>query len=245
MLLECYFINEEGEELKIEPEKAKITHSTLAIVISHTHHYIYVFQGSKVTIVQKFASARRASALRLQQGYKTKIIEELEGIDADFQPILDYLGGVHDDGGSSEAKPVEAKKETPIKEVPSKVIEPQIKEVPKAIATTTMKATTTKSSMTTENSDVKALQDLTPKLSKIVKTMMTLEPPALSSCDYLIVGNTIYLVIGDKSDLRKGDFALEELDTLPEGVFPAENYYPRILISKKKVLGIELWAKRN
>jgi hypothetical protein len=72
-----------------------------------------------------------------------------------------------------------------------------------------------------------------------------LEPPVGSSCDYLIAGAKLYIILGDdKKDLRKGNFKLEEISTLPEGVFPAESYYPRILVAKQKVLGVELWTRR-
>ena len=74
---------------------------------------------------------------------------------------------------------------------------------------------------------------------------MSLEPPVGSSCDYLIAGAKLYIILGDdKTDLRKGNFKLEEISTLPEGVFPAENYYPRILVAKQMVLGVELWTRR-
>jgi len=73
MLLDVYLINGEGEDTKVEPSDVKLTSSTLAIVVSHTDHITYVFKGAKVSVVQKFASARKAAALRLQRnrGYRS------------------------------------------------------------------------------------------------------------------------------------------------------------------------------
>jgi len=243
MLLDCYIIDEEGEDVKVETSDVKLTSSSLVIVVSHTHHINYVFKGAKVSIVQKFASARKASALRLQHAYKTKHVEETEGIDQEFIPIMEFLGGFHGD-----VEPAETPKPAPTKNAAAKV-QPKIATPPKTMPKTkslTKKTITPKKTATTKI-DLKAaiLTDLSPKLTKVVKTMMSLEPPVGSSCDYLIAGAKLYIILGDeKTDLRKGNFKLEEISTLPEGVFPAENYYPRILVTKQKVLGVELWTRR-
>jgi len=247
MLLDCYIIDEEGEDIKVETSDVKLTSSSLVIVVSHTHHINYVFKGAKVSIVQKFASARKASALRLQHAYKTKHVEETEGIDQEFIPIMEFLGGFHGD-----SEPAEIPKPAPTKNTATKA-PPKVASPPKALPkakplakkTTTPKKTVTVAKTTEIDLDAPVLVDLPPKLTKVVKTMMRLEPPKGSSCDYLIAGAKLYIILGDnKTDLRKGNFKLEEISTLPEGVFPAENYYPRILVAKQKVLGVELWARR-
>ncbi len=238
MLLDCYIIDEEGEDIKVETSDIKLTSSSLVIVVSHTNHINYIFKGAKVSIVQKFASARKASALRLQHAYKTKHVEETEGIDQEFIPIMEFLGGFHGD-----AEPAETPKPAPTKNTATKApLKPPLKIKPLAKKTTPKKKTITKTEI---DLNAPVLTDLPPKLTKVVKTMLSLEPPEGSSCDYLIAGTKLYIILGDnKTDLRKGNFKLEEISTLPEGVFPAENYYPRILVAKQKVLGIELWARR-
>ncbi|MBN1329221.1 MAG: hypothetical protein JXA54_07085 [Candidatus Heimdallarchaeota archaeon] len=246
-------MTDDGEEIKVESGDMKINNKTCAIIVSHTHRCIYVFKGSKISIVQKFAVARRASAVRLQQGYRIRHIEQIEGIDEEFQPILDFLGGLHED---IEVIP----KETPVKiEVKKESIQPKLEATPIEKETSTLAAKTATNTDTTKTitkpkSTAKPktttktkseTEDLSPKLAKVIKTMMELDPPEISSCDYVIIENKLYILVGeDKSDLRKGKFSLEEVVTLPEGVFPVENYYPRILIASQKVLGIELWARR-
>ena len=246
MLLECLVIDNEGEETKVEPDDMKIKHDTLAIIMSHTHRCIYVFKGIKVSIVQKFASARRASAMRLQHGYKIRHVEEAEGIDEEFIPILDYLGGIVE--GDTE---VAVEKTQPVKEVEKpveekpKTPEPIKKEPPKKAPTTTATTTKKKTAVKKDDPIAKITVDHPPRTVQVIKQMVILEPPTGSSCDYVIAGTKLYMVVGDnKTDLRECAFRLEEVSTLPEGVFPVENYYPRILISKQKVLGVELWAKR-
>jgi hypothetical protein len=240
MLLECLVIDNEGEETKVEPDDMKLTHDTLAIIMSHTHRCIYIFKGLKVSIVQKFASARRASAMRLQHGYKIRHVEEAEGIDEEFKPILAHLGGIAE-GDIEEpvetTQPVE-KVEKPVEEKP-KTPEPIKKEPPKK------ETKTTTAKKKTADSIANITEDHPPRTVQVIKQMTILEPPSDSSCDYVIAATKLYMVVGDnKTDLRKCEFRLEEIPTLPEGVFPVENYYPRILISKQKVLGVELWAKR-
>ncbi len=248
MLLEIYFIDKEGEEIKTEPSDVTLTHKSLAIIISHTDRRVYVFKGRKVTIVQKFASARRASALRLQHGYNITHVEEWEGIDQIFIPILEYLGGIVDDGESDEdAKPAAPKptaKSDTAREYRAPIMLPPKKkpEAAKPKKTTTAKKTT---AAKPKASSAKISEDLPPKLVKVVKTMSTLEPPAGSECDYVLVGNKLYIITSsNKNDLRKDEIKFEEVTTLPEGVFPAENYFPRMLVASKKVIAVEFWAKR-
>ncbi|MGC9780346.1 MAG: hypothetical protein HZR80_13955 [Candidatus Heimdallarchaeota archaeon] len=238
MLVECYLVDEEGGENKVEPSELKITHKTLLIIVHHDDHYIYVFKGANVSIVQKFASARRASGMRLQHGYKIRHIEEAEGMtEADLE-LLAHFGGIIDDAGA----PVKVAKE---KAVPAKPKTPKAPPMKTFAAKKTTTTTTKKPAAVKVKTKAIALEDLPPKLSKVVKTMMSLEPPEGSSCDYILAGTKLYIILGEnKTDLRKGHFKLEEISTLPEGVFPAENYYPRILVANQKVLGVELWARR-
>ncbi|MHA1503585.1 MAG: hypothetical protein ACTSPT_00185 [Candidatus Heimdallarchaeota archaeon] len=247
MLLEIYFIDEEGEEIKTEPSDVVLTHKSLAIIISHTDRRVFVFKGRKVTIVQKFASARRASALRLQHGYNITHVEEWEGIDQIFIPVLEYLGGIVDDGESDEVAKPAAPKPTaksdasrehhkPIMFTPKKKPKAAPPKKPVAKKTTAAKP---------KASSAKISEDLPSKLVKVVKTMSTLEPPTGSECDYVLVGNKLYIITSsNKNDLRKGEIKFEEVTTLPEGVFPAENYFPRMLVASKKVIAVEFWAKR-
>ncbi|MBK5112120.1 MAG: hypothetical protein KGD59_04405 [Candidatus Heimdallarchaeota archaeon] len=94
MNLECYFIDDEGEETLTELAKVRITPDSLVVIISHTHRQIYVYKGKETTIRQKFAGARSASMKRLDQGYKIQHVEEEFGIDESFKPILEFLGGI-------------------------------------------------------------------------------------------------------------------------------------------------------
>jgi len=244
MLLELYQINEDGEDVKVEPDDLKITHKTLVIVVSHDTRYVYVFKGSKVSIVQKFASARKASALRLQKGYRIKHVEETEGIDEDFLPILEYLGGIIED--EVENPTTEKSKGTTTQKKQLKPTSAPKKPEPQKKATTVKKTTKKKATTTTKKTKgLPAPEEMPPKLAKVYTAMTALESPKNSSCDYVLIGNKLYLLVGEnKNDLSKGKFSFEEVSTLPEGVFSVENYYPRILVSKKKILGVELWARR-
>ena len=247
MLLECYLVDNEGEEFLTEPADLKLTHKTLAIIISHTDRRIFVFKGNKVSIVQKFASARKASALRLQHGYNTTHIEEDDGIDQIFVPVFEYLGGVvEDDDPEPAAKPV-AKATVKSDAAKTQVKGPPIM-LPRKPAAPAKKSVTpkkTKPVAKPKASKAKISNDLPQKLVKVVKTMSSLEPPKNSECDYILVGNKLYIITSsNKKDLRKGEIKFEEVTTLPEGVFPAENYFPRMLVASKKIIAVEFWAKR-
>ncbi|MFW9921993.1 MAG: hypothetical protein ACFFDW_01765 [Candidatus Thorarchaeota archaeon] len=238
MLLDCYHVNDEGEATKTEANDLKLTHSTVAIIVSHTHHCIYVFKGKDISIVQKFSSARTASQMRLQQGYKIKHIEETEGIDDEFIPIMDFLGGLHNSEPTQPKKvieePARLTQKPPMKEE-------NVKTLPKKEIATPPKIAEPKPQL-----DLTRFKENYPaKIVKVLETVTALDPPQGSECDYLLIANSLYLLTGkNKKDLRDGEFDLEEVTVLPEGVFPAENYYPRILVVKKKVVGVEFWVRR-
>ncbi|MBD3191972.1 MAG: hypothetical protein GF308_15095 [Candidatus Heimdallarchaeota archaeon] len=306
MLLDCYFIDDDGVETKVEPKEAKVTHNSMIIIISHTERKIYLFKGNQTSIRQKFAAARTASGKRLKLGYKIKHIEETEGIDDDFKPVLDFLGGIVEDSGSKKRtrpppkkkakstlkvktleelkeekqtvpkkKGKERKKQTQLpKEIEidykdrtytfeTDITEDELKskrgiprkvkeELAEKLGYTIYKKKTSKSkksSKTKNTSKTKppsspVIEGAPVELEKVLETMVNLDPPEKAICDYLLVGDDLYIILGDsKQDLRKGEFKLERVSNLPEGVFPAENYFPRILVSKNKILGIELWKR--
>ncbi|MHA1154624.1 MAG: hypothetical protein ACTSQK_00820 [Candidatus Heimdallarchaeota archaeon] len=244
MLIDVYEVDTEGEEHKLEFNDVKVTHKSLLIVVSHDTRYIYVFKGNDVTIVQKFASARLASQKRLQRGYNIRHVEEWEGIDEVFLPILELLGGMHEDDSAPAEKTASTKSAIDRKTVTS-LAKPEVvmfskkKEKPAEAEPKPAPKELTKEEIAFLTRDMPA------KLVKVIKTMVKLEPPEKSECDYILVTPKLYILLGDdKKDMRNGKFRVEELSTLPEGVFPAENYYPRILVAKNKVIGVELWARR-
>jgi hypothetical protein len=93
-MLECLMINKEGEEIATEPDDAIIRDASVAIILYHKERIIYIFKGKKSSIRKKFAAARLASTKRLQLAYNIKHIDAVEGIDDEFLPILELLGGI-------------------------------------------------------------------------------------------------------------------------------------------------------
>ena len=243
MLLECQYVDEDGGIIEVKPDDVKLTQKTCAIIVSHDNRCIYLFKGNEVSIVQKFQSARTGSQMRLQQGYKIKHVEDIDqGIPDDFEPIMDFFGGLQ---GASEAPIKTETAPTQQKPKPVEKTAPPVQKPPKAEIKPVEKPTKVEPPKIVEVDESKIPEDVPPKLQKIVIGMMGQESPKNSQCDYILVSNKLYMIVGgDKSDLTKGGFNLEEVKTLPEGVFSVENYFPRILVQKKKVLGLELWARR-
>jgi len=92
--IECFLIDNDGNEESVDLETIRITSDTLAVIVSHLDKYIYIFKGKNTSTRQKFAGARSASMKRLTFSFKIKHIEEEFGIDTSFKPILEYLGGI-------------------------------------------------------------------------------------------------------------------------------------------------------
>ncbi len=83
-------------------------------------------------------------------------------------------------------------------------------------------------------------------LEKIIEELNSAEPPEGYTREMVIIGDKSYSqtekvqnVFGKKQIKRE----LEEIDSLPEGVFLAEGYVPRVLVHNQTVIAVEFLRK--
>ncbi|MHA1340946.1 MAG: hypothetical protein ACTSRZ_13400 [Promethearchaeota archaeon] len=84
---------------------------------------------------------------------------------------------------------------------------------------------------------------------KILETLESLEVPPGYEREMIIIGNSAYSIVEKKVSFlgqEKVEKVMERIGSLPEGVFFAKGYAPRVLCENQKVLAIEfLKAKKS
>jgi len=91
-------------------------------------------------------------------------------------------------------------------------------------------------------------QSAEPKLDfkKIMETLESLQIPEGYEREMIIIGNYAYSIVEKKSSFlgeTKVDKIMEKIGSLPEGLFFAQGYAPRVLCENQKVVAIEFLKK--
>jgi hypothetical protein len=81
---------------------------------------------------------------------------------------------------------------------------------------------------------------------KIMETLESLQIPEGYEREMIIIGNSAYSIVEKKSSFlgeTKVDKIMEKIGSLPEGLFFAQGYAPRVLCENQKVVAIEFLKK--
>ncbi len=81
---------------------------------------------------------------------------------------------------------------------------------------------------------------------KIMETLESLQIPDGYEREMIIIGNSAYSIVEKKSSFlgeTKVDKIMEKIGSLPEGLFFAQGYAPRVLCENQKVVAIEFLKK--
>jgi hypothetical protein len=81
---------------------------------------------------------------------------------------------------------------------------------------------------------------------KIMETLESLQIPEGYEREMIIIGNSAYSIVEKKSSFlgeTKVDKIMEKIGSLPEGLFFAKGYAPRVLCENQKVVAIEFLKK--
>ncbi len=81
---------------------------------------------------------------------------------------------------------------------------------------------------------------------KIMETLESLQIPEGYEREMIIIGNAAYSIVEKKSSFlgeTKVDKIMEKIGSLPEGLFFAQGYAPRVLCENQKVVAIEFLKK--
>lgn len=255
--MQLFLIEGTGEtkELKSEdtdkPIKDMLESAECYIAVDDDARVVYLWKGEESRVRSKFIGAKKSQEVRGQVGLNYKVVPIDEGDEPpEFLTIIEqnttegFAKEIREEGEgpaflkdvdtSSAPKPGSGKTAAPPRRVmgaPTYVSEENTGPLYKG-GDSGSTATATPAQAAEPAAD----------FEKILQTLEGLEIPDGYEREMIIVGNQTYSIVekvqvflGNKTVKRE----MEPIGSLPEGVFFAEGYAPRVICENSKVLAIE------
>lgn len=242
--MQLFNVQDSGDVAEITSSQTIREHlksDSVFIIVDDDKKRIWIWKGSEAPVRKKFISARAASQIREERGLNYKVSSEDEGDESDS--FLKAIG--------ESPKHVEIKKPplveekftekpyTPVKtegETAKEEVEPFIGSKETFHHIESKRAVIVKP-------DSESIET-----SSILEKLETIPLPRGFERELVIVGNNVYTVtehtiyfLGKKQIKKKLEKA--PLGTVPEGVFLAEDYVPRVIVNNGSVMAIEFLKK--
>jgi len=231
-----------------QPIKELLEQNESYILCDDISRVVYLWKGSGCSVRSKFIGANKLQELRGQVGLNYKSVSMDEDEAADYPEFLSAIESTRTDGFAKEIREEN--------ELGFEINSAPVRRPPKALGG---------SGGSDYNSQIKqdgplytggddfsvssAKQEMTKVgLDKIIETIDAEGMPEGYEREMVIMGDTAYSV-AEKVQTFLGkkqiEHVLEPISTLPEGVFFAEGYVPRVLVQGKIVVAIEFLKKKE
>lgn len=242
--------NGEAHEIKEEkPIKKLLDSNECYVIVDDQKRIVYLFIGANASVRSKFNGARISQDIRSQVGlsYRSVSLEE-----ADMNKDPDFL----------EA----------IEEIPSEGFAKEIREEGKEVEFREPSGTPPPPRPSSKKSGFNQIQQEGPlytgendhlftrsapsstgfapskeRLEEIIQLLDKEDLPAGFEREMVIIGDHSYSVTEKKQSFlgkETVERVLEPISTLPEGLFFADDYAPRVLVKDQKVIAIEFLKKK-
>ncbi|MHA1731649.1 MAG: hypothetical protein ACTSU5_06880 [Promethearchaeota archaeon] len=255
--LQVFLVEGTGEtkELKSEenddkPIKELLDPGECYICVDDRARVVYLWKGENSRIRSKFIGAKKSQEVRGQVGLNYKVVPIDQGDEPpEFQEAIEqktttgFAKEIREEGeGPAFLKDIDTSTSKPSSSsggsAPSASPPP-----PRSIGTPTYVSEDNTGPLYTGGSaPMVESQAPAADFQKILETLENLETPPGYEREMVIVGSQTYTIVekvatflGQKTVQRE----MEPIGSLPEGVFFAEQYAPRVLCENGKVLAIE------
>jgi len=237
----------ETEEMKDtgSPIKDILDPSEVFIVISeHRDKTLWLWKGARSSVRRKFIGAQKSQDVRGQVGMQYSVVPVDEGEEPpDF---LRVIGGAPTRGFASEIKDDSAGLSThPLRT--KEVFEPPKPANGMKIGPSPQSQAGIGPLYTGEES-MSQYMEPTSDFKTVMQKLEEIAIPEGFEREMIIIGSQTYAVIEKVQTFlgkKKIEKVIERISSVPEGVFFAEGYTPRILSENGKVLAIEFLKKSN
>ncbi len=243
--MQCFLINPDGtttEQSTEGPIKDILKTEECYVLVADDVRKVYLWKGIKSSVRSKFIGAKRSQEIRGQVGMHYSVIplDESEE-DAEF---IKLIGGKTEAGIAKEIKgePVTAPSVHPLREK-------NVFGTPKPADGMNIAGSKTRAAMNTgplyreDGSMPSMMQDETQiDFEDIMQKLEQIQMPPGFERELIIIGNHAYSVVEKVQQfLGKKEVTKEisKVGAIPEGIFFAESYAPRILSENGKILAIE------
>lgn len=266
--MQLLIIRNDGEVHEIKTEKTireMLSPSESYILCDDETKTIYLWKGSVTSVRSKFIGATKSQEVRGQVGMHYRVIPVDEGGEPPellkfFSeiPRPGYAKEIREDaplqfeipGVTSPAKPKPAAKpkgadKFPQATSPSSASSGGEANTPKQVMGSKQPSNQDGPLYTGDSAGFKQPQSKA-NFKDIMETLEGLEVPAGYERELIIIGNQAFSIIEKKVSFlgtSKVERSMERITSLPEGVFFARGYAPRVLCENQIVLAIELLKK--
>lgn len=245
--MQVFRINNDGTTTEVQADgqiKDVLKDDECYVLISDEVRKIYLWKGLKSSVRKKFIGAKRSQDFRGQVGMHYAVIPQDQG---DEEPeFIDLIGGQTTAGF---AKEIDAEDlgggggggGHPLKDKP--IFEPPRPAAGMNIAGSKSRSQNTgpfytgAESMTSYTADQSQVN-----FEQIMQKLEEIKIPQGYERELIIIGNYAYSVVEKVQSFlgkKQSEKAIEKVGSIPEGVFFAEDYSPRILSENGRIVAIE------
>ena len=250
MGLQVFLINPDGTTTDLKTEgaiKDMLKTDESYVIVADDIRKVFLWKGITSSVRSKFIGAKRSQEIRGQVGMHYGVVPLDEG---DETPeFLNIMGGKTEAGIAMEIK--DEKVARPIPSAGGGRGHP-LRERPNFAAPEPAEGMNIAGSQTRPTQNVGPLytgqesqyfqEDLQVNFDQIMAKLEEIKIPDGYEREMIIIGNHAYSIV-EKTRIflgeRQIEKAIEEIGTIPEGIFFAANYSPRVLSESGKILAIE------
>lgn len=267
-MVQLFIVRPDGEVHEIKDEKPfreLLDPAETYILNDDDNRLIYLWKGSECSVRSKFIGASKSQEVRGQVGMHYKVIPVDEGEEPEeFMAFIDEnpTRGIareilEEKELQFEVPGVNKKKEgaasatkaTKKKDLSDKAAKARARfgqgakpKEPDYSNAGPMYSGSSQPAAQTAQAAPQAAAQPSVDFKKIMETLESLEIPDGYEREMIIIGNQAYSIVEKKVTFlgnAKIEKVMEKIGTLPEGIFFAKGYAPRVLCEDQKVLAIE------
>ncbi|MFO7797593.1 MAG: hypothetical protein ACQERB_02400 [Promethearchaeati archaeon] len=254
-MVQVFLINPDGTTSEVKTEgsiKDVLENDQAYVIVSDDVRKVYLWKGIKSNVRSKFIGAKRSQEIRGQVGMHYSVVpldQNEEDEDPDF---LGLIGGrttngiakeisADDIGGASKGSgghPLREKSEFAPPEPASDMNIAGSKTRSKQNSGPLYKGEESLAAFTTDEQKI--------NFEQIMQKLEEIKMPNGYERELLIIGNHAYALVEKKQSFlgkTTSEKILEKVGTIPEGIFFAESYSPRILSEGGNIVAIEFLKK--
>ena len=251
MGLQCFLINPDGTTSELTsdgPLKDILKTNECYVVVADDVRKVFLWKGVQSSVRSKFIGAKRSQEIRGQVGMHYAVVPLDEGDETD--EFIKIIGGKTEVGIAKEIKEEKAAKATggsggtthPLREKSTfKAPEPA---EGMNIAGSKQRATQNTGPLYTGKETMHSYvqQEKPIDFDQIMQKLEEIKIPDGYERELIIIGNHAYSVVEKVTTFlgkKQVEKKIEEVGSIPEGIFFAEGYSPRVLSENGKIVAIE------
>ncbi|MHA1803017.1 MAG: hypothetical protein ACTSU4_00610 [Promethearchaeota archaeon] len=240
-ILQLFKVNPDGTTTEIKtqgPIKDVLKSDESYVLVSDELRKVFLWKGARSSVRSKFIGAKRSQDIRGQVGMHFSVVPLDEG--EEDPEFLAIIGGKTAGATAQEIKHEQAAGSVP--STPSNQEAPrQSRTIPSSPPTPTVRNEGPlyrgKESMSTL-----VQEEIQVNVEHVLKKLEEIENPQGYERELIIIGNHAYAVVEKVQTFlgeKKVEKVIERVGSIPEGIFFAENYTPRLLTEGGKIIAIE------